>query len=138
MLWQGLLLVFSWAVSLISPVVPACRCPQAWPLDWVLYLTASAENGSEHPLARALLSYAAVRLDGGAAVLQEQPAALAGLADSGGTASPAALDGEAAGNPTGAGMQAALLASRVSWRDLPACLPACLPPASTCSASFRP
>lgn len=61
-----------WHVTHPSPPTASCPCssfldvPQ-WPLDRVLYLAASAESGSEHPLARALLAYAAQRLEGGSA-----------------------------------------------------------------------
>lgn len=58
------------ARSPASPSPPSC--PQ-WPLDKVLYLAASAENGSEHPLARAVLRYAALRLEGGQALLVREP-----------------------------------------------------------------
>lgn len=67
-----------------------------WPLDRVLYLTASAESGSEHPLARALLAYAAHRLEGGsvaaaAALLGAgQPQHEAALGEDGAPTSPPA------------------------------------------------
>ena len=106
--------------------MPFHHCLQPWPLDRVLYLTASAENGSEHPLARALLSYAALRLEGGAALLQEQPAELPALADGSGTAdgsSPAVAGAAllAAGDATEPAMQAALLASQVSRQAASGC-----------------
>jgi cation transport ATPase len=93
----------------------------------VLYLTASAENGSEHPLARALLSYAALRLEGGAALLQEQPAdppALAINSDIADGGSPS-MNGKpplTAEDPTELALQAALLAGQVSRQPAASCL----------------
>ena len=42
---------------------PAPPRPKQWPVDRVLHLAASAENGSEHPLAKAVLGFAAMHLD---------------------------------------------------------------------------
>ena len=87
-----------------------------WPLDRVLYLAASAESGSEHPLARALLAYAAQRLDSGSAAVaaallegdQQQLEEEAGLGDASTPGSPAA------GQATDAAMQAPLLAAQAA------------------------
>lgn len=74
------------------------RCPfysgpcLQWPLESVLYLAASAENGSEHPLAKAVLAYAAQRLEGCAAASAPPPAA-----------APATQQGQAAWPPAGGG-----------------------------------
>ncbi|KAL4449504.1 hypothetical protein ABPG77_007148 [Micractinium sp. CCAP 211/92] len=48
-----------------APAVVDCLLldPQC-PRETALYLAASAENGSEHPLAKAVLAYAALRLEG--------------------------------------------------------------------------
>ena len=91
-------------------------CPMQWPLDRVLYLAASAESGSEHPLARALLAYAAQRLEGGSATAaaallsgdQQQGEDEAGQGDSSLQGSPAA------GRPVDAALQAPLLAAQTA------------------------
>jgi cation transport ATPase len=56
-----------------------------WPLDRVLLLAASAEIGSEHPLAKAVLNYAALHLDPamGGGAQPDSPGAAPGY-DSGG------------------------------------------------------
>lgn len=98
-----------------SPTLP-CGLPMQWPLDRVLYLAASAESGSEHPLARALLAYAAQRLEGGSAAAaaallsgdQQQGEDEAGQGDSSPQGSPAA------GRPADAALQAPLLAAQAA------------------------
>lgn len=90
--------------------------PVQWPLDRVLYLAASAESGSEHPLARALLAYAAQRLDSGSAAVaaallhvdQQQREDPAELGDASTPGSPTA------GQATDAALQAPLLATQAA------------------------
>ncbi|KAL4856926.1 putative copper-transporting ATPase 5 [Chlorella vulgaris] len=52
-------------------VVDSAVVDERWSLEWVLYLAASAENGSEHPLAQAVMRHAALYLEGGSALLEE-------------------------------------------------------------------
>ncbi|KAI7843072.1 hypothetical protein COHA_003243 [Chlorella ohadii] len=99
------------------PAVVECLALDGqWPLDRVLYLAASAESGSEHPLARALLAYAAQRLDSGSAAVaaalldvdQQQREDPAELGDASTPGSPTA------GQATDAALQAPLLATQAA------------------------
>ena len=88
-----------------------------WPLDKALYLAASAESGSEHPLARALLAYAAQRLEGGsvavaAALLEgDRQQGEEGMAVADGGSVPGSPEAE---RPADAGLQAPLLATQAA------------------------
>ncbi|KAL4853273.1 Copper-transporting ATPase HMA5 [Chlorella vulgaris] len=64
-------------------VVDSAVVAKRWSLERVLYLAASAENGSEHPLARALMRHAALYVEGGSALLEESGSPCSQLAPSG-------------------------------------------------------
>ena len=93
-------------------------------MDTILYLAASAENGSEHPLAKAVLEYATQRLESSGVIesllpppLPATAAALAAAADGGGSA-----DGEAtaaAGTAAGQQRSVAWLAPIITSESLP-------------------
>ena len=115
-------------ISLVPTTgAPAHPFPLQWPLNSVLFLAASAEAGSEHPLARAVQRYAALRLagstggidDGGGGGSAEQ----AGSDGSGGSGAPPSPSAHATeqGMGVAGGLEAGQQASYASGgaEDLP-------------------